>query len=202
MVATVYIEEANGAAPTPAHTRVDAQVLNDGTDVRFCTTDAVAPVATYPCIIPSSGFNYSYWKHLFLAIKDTAYTTINNVRFYTDGGIGWNTGTNGGLFVALRDAGDHGCPMDTSYEISAGVQGTTGYEIHDATNGHDYYKGQTATPVLASGYTAGSPLTVDTADYSAAVDDCDAVVLQVKLFTDATQGTQTDETLTFIYDEI
>ena len=204
MVATVTIEEANGGSDgSPAtHTRVDGQNANDGTDVRFATTDSYNPVSSYPCIIPSSGTNYSYWKHLYLNIANgTGFTTINNIRFYTDGSIGWTCGTNGGLFVALRDSGDNGCPMDTEYDVATGTEGTTGDYIADATLGHDYYNGQTATPADASNYTSGSPLTIDSTDHSSA-GMSKAVVLQVKIATDATQGTQNDEVLTFVYDEI
>lgn len=208
MVATVIIEEANGGSDgTPASkNRVDGQGAGDGggvgvgTDVRFSTTDAYNPVATYPCIIPSAAQNYSYWKHLYLDISGT-FTTVNNIRFYTDGTIGWTCGTGGGLYVGLRDTGDNGCPMDTSYNVATGTQGTTGDWMDHGTNGHAYYKDQTATPALASNYTSGSTLLIDSADHSSAVES-DAVVLQVQLETDATQGTQADETLTFLYDEI
>lgn len=202
MVAVVIIEEANGGTDgTPAtKTRVDGQGANDGTDVRFCTTDAYNPIATYPCIIPSAGSNYSYWKHLHLDISGT-FTTVNNIRFYTDGTIGWTCGTGGGLYIGLRDTGDNGCPMDTEYDVATGVQGTTGHWMDDATNGHGYYKGESATPALVSDYESGTSLLIDSTDYSVA-DESNAIVLQVKLETDATQGTQVDETLTFLYDEI
>jgi len=67
-VATVVVKEANGGTDgSPgSKTRVDDQGANDGTDVRYCTTDAYNPVGTYPCVVPSSGTNYSYWKHHFL----------------------------------------------------------------------------------------------------------------------------------------
>ena len=202
MVAVVIVKEVNGGSDgTPgSKNRVDGQNLNDNTDVRFCTTDAHNPVATYPCIIPSADQNYSYWKHLCLDISGT-FTTVNNIRFYTDGTIGWTCGTGGGLYVGLRDAGDNGCPMDASYNVATGTEGTTGDWMDHATNGHAYYKDQTVTPALASTYTSGSTLLIDSADYSGA-DESDAVVLQVQLETDATQGTQSDETLTFLYDEI
>lgn len=204
MVATVTVYEANaGSDGTPStKNQVDGVGVNDETDVRFCTTDAYNPVATYPCIIPSADQNYSYWKHLYLNIATgTGFTTINNIRFYTDGAIGWTCGTGGGLYVGLRDAGDNGCPMDTEYDVATGTEGTTGDWMDHTTNGHGYYKDQLAIPVLASTYTSGSTLVVDSSDYSVA-DESDAVVLQVQLETDATQGTQADETLTFLYDEI
>ena len=262
MTAIVQIHEANGAGPV--HTQVDGQHLNDGTDVRFATTDAVAPVATYPCVIPSSGFYYSYWKHLFLNIATgTGFTTINHIRFYTDGGISWTCGAGGGLFVGVKSGPDatiqSGVVMDTDYEQATGVEGTTGHAIDDITNGHTDFTSQglawgaltgkisddvvhstttdgyayecttggttgaaepswvtipgntttdgtvvwtcRAITALASTYISASPLLIDSTDYGVA-DDSDAILLQVKLFTDATQGTQNDETLTFTYDEI
>jgi len=205
MVATVIINEANGGSDGApfSKTQVDGIGGNDGTDVRFATTDSATPIATYPCIIPTSDFNYSYWKHLFLDISGT-FTTVNNIRFYTDGTIGWTCGTGGGLYVGTRDTGDNGCPMDLEYDVATGTEGTTGHAMDDGTNGHGYYKGQSPAWVLASTCTSVSPLEVDTADYTSA-DESDAVVLQVKLDTaanSAVQGTQTDETLTFLYDEI
>lgn len=204
MVATVEIHEANGGTDgnPGSKTRVDGQGLGDGggvgigTDVRFATMDSFEPESTNPCIIPSADFNYSYWKQLFLDLAGT-FTTVNNIRFYTDGTIGWACGTGGGLFVGTRDSGDNGVPMDTSYEVATGVQGTSGNSMLT-----DHARCATGGNVaLASGYTSGSTLLIDSTDYSASADS-NAVLLQVKLFTDATQGTQTDETLTFIYDEI
>lgn len=198
MVATVVIKEANGGtdgAPG-TKTRVDGQAVNDGTDVRFASTDAYNPIATHPCVIPSSSFNYSYWKHLFLDISGT-FTKVNNIRFYTDGTIGWTLGTGGGLFVGTRTTGDNGAVMPTNYEIATGTEGTTGDSM--ATNHAHYTTG--GTVALAANYTSGSTLLIDSSDYTAA-DDSDAVVLQAKIFTDATQGTQTDETLYLTYDEI
>jgi len=202
MVATVTIEEANGGgdgAPG-VYTRVDGQGANGGTDVRFCTMDAFEPDSTNPCIVPNADTNYSYWKHLCLAIAGS-FTTINNVRFYTDGTIPWTCGTDGGLFVGVRDSGDNGTPMGTNYELATGVVGTSGDYIDDSANGHAYYKGQTAQPALASDYTSGASLLIDSTDHGSA-GKTKAVVLQVKIQTDATQGTQADENLTFLYDEI
>ena len=206
MVATVTIEEANaGSDGAPAtHTRVDGQNLGNGVDVdvRFATMDAYNPVAQNPCVIPSSGDNYSFWKHIHLAIATgTGFTKINNIKFYSDGGIAWACGTGGGLFVGLRDAGDNGCPMDTEYDVATGTVGTTGDWMDDVTNGHGYYNGQTANPASVADYTSGAPLTIDTADYAAA-DDADAVVLQAKIHDDAVQGDQATEVLTMTYDEI
>lgn len=206
MVATVTIEEVNGGTDgnPGAHTRVDGQNHGNGVDVdvRFATMDAYNPVAQNPCIIPSSGDQYSFWKHLHLAIANgTGFTKINNIKFYSDGGIGWNCGTGGGLFVGLRDAGDNGCPMDTEYDVATGSVNTTGDWMDDVTSGHGYYNGQTANPASVADYTSGAPLEIDTTDHSAA-GNAKAVVLQCKIHDDAIQGDQSTETLTMVYDEI
>lgn len=206
MVATITISEVNGGtdgSPT-AHTRVDGQNLGNGVDVdvRFAAMDAYNPVAQNPCVIPSSGDQYSFWKHIHLAIATgTGFTKINNIQFYSDGAIAWTCGTGGGLFVGLRDAGDNGCPMDTEYDVATGTVGTTGHWMDDVTNGHGYYNGQTANPASVADYTDGASLTVDTTDYAAA-DDSKAVVLQCKIHDDAVQGDAATETLSFSYDEI
>lgn len=206
MVATVTIEEANAGTDTsPAtHTRVDGQNLGNGVDVdvRFATMDAYNPVAQNPCVIPSSGDSYSFWKHIHLDIATgTGFTKINNIKFYSDGGIVWTCGIGGGLFVGLRDAGDHGCPMDTEYDVATGTVGTTGDWMDDVTNGHGYYNGQTANPASVADYTDVATLTIDTTDYAAA-GHTKSTVLQAKIHDDATQGDQATETLTWIYDEI
>lgn len=202
MAATVTIYEANGGTDgTPGtKTRVDGQTANDGTDVRFCCADAYNDVAVHPCIIPSAGFNYSFWKQLYLNIATgTGFTTINNVNFYTDGTIGWTCGTGGGLYVGTRTAGDNGVPMDASYEVATG----------DSTSGNTMLTDHARCAVggsvaLASGYTSGATLLLDSTDYSAA-DEANAVLLQVKIDTtvnSAVRGTQSDETLYMTYDEI
>lgn len=189
MAATVVVKEGNGAGPT----------WTTKTAVRFCTADSHEPGTDNPIPIPEADNAYSYWKSIALDLSGV-FTKINNVRFYSDGTIGWNCGTGGGLFVGQRDAGDHGCPT-ASYDQATGTEGTTGHEMKDATNGHAYYKAQTAAIKDVATCTSGSPITVDSGDHTSA-EKTKHVVLQVKVATDATQGEQTDETLTFKYDEI
>lgn len=191
MTATVSVQEGNGASPT----------WTTITQGRYCTRDAYNPGDNDPCVVPSAGFNYSYWKHHRIYFSGS-FTKINNIRWFASGNVktNWALGTGGMLLVGRRDSGDNGCPS-ASYEIAAGTQGTTGYYLKDVTNGHDYYKSQTADPADADTYTSASPLTVDTTDYTAE-GGSKAVVTQVKIATDATQGDKGNETLTFRYDEI
>ena len=189
MAATVVVQEGNGAGPD----------WTTKTSIRFCTADAHAPGTDNPIPIPESDFNYSYWKSICLALSGS-FTKINNVRFYCDGAIGWNMGTEGELRVGVRDAGDNGCP-DGSYDQATGTPGETGDDMEDGSDGHAYYKGETTKSASVADYSSGSPLEVDTTDHDEA-ERTKHVVLQVKVADDATQGEQTDETLTFKYDEI
>ena len=197
MVATVGVYQATGGSDgTPAN---EDEIT---TSTRLQTKDQFAPTdESYPVPIPGAGFKYSYWVTVHLKITVAPSVKINNVRFYSDGTIGWNFGTSGELRRGNRDSGDHGCPMDTEYDVATGTEGDTGDEIEHATNGHDYYNGQTTKTADVASDTVGSPATIDSTDHTT-TGKCKAVVLQVKIDTDATQGEQTDETLTFKYDEI
>jgi len=197
MVATVIVEQASGGSDgTPGSEDEVATSTRLQTKDQFAITDT-----TYPIPIPESGFNYSYWIHVYLNITGAPSVKINNVRFYSDGAIGWNFGTDGELRRGNMDAGDKGAPMDTEYDVATGTEGTTGHEIGDVTNGHDYYNAQTTKTADVASDTEGSPATIDSTDHTT-TGKCKAVVLQVKVDADAVQGEQTDETLTFKYDEI
>jgi len=191
MVATVNVQRITGPSGSKVYTTV--------TSVRLRTDDANTADTTNPIPIPSSSFKYSYWASICLDLSGT-FTKINNVRHYSDGTIGWTFGTGGELRRGNRDTGDKGCP-DASYQQAAGAVGDTGYSIEDATNGHAYFNGQTTKTVNIQNDVVGSPATIDSGDHTTP-EKTKHVVLQVKVASDATQGTQTAETLTFKYDEI
>jgi hypothetical protein len=197
MVATVGVYQSTGGSDgTPgAETEITSST-------RLQTKDQFAPNDTdYPIPIPSSGFKYSFWAHVYLKITVAPSVKINNIRFYSDGTIGWNFGTNGELRRGNRDSGDVGCPMDSEYDVATGSEGDSGHTIEDGTNGHDYYNGQTTPTADVTNDTEALPTTVDSTDHTT-TGKCKAVVFQVKVASDATQGEQNDETLTFKYDEI
>lgn len=191
MTATVNVEEGNGATPT--WTAI--------TTTRYCTADMYNPGLNYPCVVPASGYNYSYWKHHRLAFSGS-FTKISNIRWYTTGDIksSWNLGTGGMLMVALRDSGDHGCPA-ASYAQAAGQLGETGYYFKDPTNGHPYYRNQSAGPGDADNYTSANPLLIDSSEYTSA-GASNSVVTQGRIAADAVQGEKPNKTFTFRYDEI
>jgi len=197
MVATVKVYQATGGSDaTPeAETEITSST-------RLQTKDQFDPAdITYPIPIPTSGFKYSYWIHVYLKITGGTFTKINNIRFYSDGAIGWNYGSNGKLQRGMRDSGDQGAPMNTNYEVATGSEGVSGDAIDDATNGHSYFKTAPNGVKDVASDVVGDPATVDSTDHTEA-GSCKAIVLQVKVDTDATQGEQIDETLTFLYDEI
>lgn len=188
MVATADIQEGNGAGPT----------WTTITTARFATMDAYNPDTANPCLKDAS-MTYSYWKHHCLLLGGT-FTTINNVRWFCDGTIGWGLGTTGRLAVGQRDAGDHGCPI-ANYDQATGTLGTTGDALKHATNGHTYYKDETAALANAETFVTGSRLLVDSGDHTVA-EKTKCIVYQVEVDTDATTGTKTAETFTFAYDEV
>lgn len=186
MVATADVQEANGAGPA----------WNTVTNFRMCTTDAYNPLATFPIPIPGAGFNYSYWKSLCLNFTGT-FTTINNIRYYTDGSEYTGLGTSGEIRRGNRDAGDDGCP-DGSYDQATGTPGTTGDDVET----HSYFSAQTTKSVdTFATDVIGTPATVHSADISAP-GRSNHMVLQAKIDTDAVLGAKTPETYTFLYDEV
>ena len=186
MTATATVQEANGAGPA----------YNTITNCRFNTDDVYNPVSTNPIPIPGAGFNYSYWKSITLQFTGT-FTSVDNIRHYCDGTIAWTLGTAGEVRRGNRDAGVHGCPI-VSYDQATGTPGTTGDDLET----HSYFSAQTIKTADLTSDTAPDGADIDAGPYTSADDRCNFVVLQVKVDTDATQGTKAAETFTWKYDEI
>lgn len=167
MAATVSIKEVNGTAPGSASTVAS---------ISFCTSDTATPGTSNPMVKPSAGTNRSYWKTLYLNADTAPSGTINNVKFYTDGTIGWTGAT---LFAGTT----------ATYTQATGTQGTTGTDSAVATTNAATLT--VSAPLSVAGTLTG-PSTGKVSDY---------VVLQVDLSTSATAGTFAAETLTFSYDE-
>ncbi len=193
MTATITLEHWNaGSDGSPAYTSLPTGPPN----FRFKTDDTGSTLdSNNPIPIPASSFNYSFWAHIGMNLGGT-FTQVSNIRHYCDGSIGWTFGTGGELRRGNRDSGDKGCPT-ASYDKASGTTGTTGDDL--AT--HTYFSGQTTKTANINSDTSGSPATIDTSTYTTA-GRTKAIVLQVKVASDATQGSQTSETLTWLYDEI
>lgn len=166
MSATTSIKQVVGAGAGTATTI---------TNLRHNTDDTVNPGTTNPLVKPNSGTNYGFWKTVYLNADTAPSGVINNVRFFSDGTIGW-TG------VTLYGG------TTTAYTEATGTAGTTG----DLSG--------TATTDIST-YTSGSPLAV-AGSITAATGAISAyVVLQARVSTAAVAGTLAAETTTFRYDE-
>ena len=201
MAATIVVQEVTGAVGSKTFTNITNRVRLFTKDQ--ATNQSTAQI-TYPVPIPSdASLNYSYWKHVCLDISGT-FTKVDNIRHYSDGGIGWNMGTDGGLFRGNKDAGAIGCGVDTDnshsddYVQATGTEGTTGDNL---ANNHTYYSGETTKTIPLQNDTSGAPATVDSTGETVAGKSL-AIVLQVKVDHDATSGVQTAETMTWKYDVI
>lgn len=185
MVATYSISRLTGAGPT----------VTTVTNVRLRTDDTNTADLTNPCLIDSV-LRRSYWASVALSWTGT-YSQISNIRHYSDGAIGWTMGTNGKLIRGNRDSGDIGVPT-ASYQQATGTGGVTG---DDLVVSHAYYSGQVTKSVTLQTDTSASPATIDSSAYTTD-GKSKHIVLQVYVDTDATNGLQTAETLTWIVDEI
>ena len=191
MGATVDIEIWTGGSSGSVGTKTDVS------NFRFRTDDSPDTIdTTNPIPIPDSGLNRSFWVHLAMNWSGT-YDEISNIRFYTDGSMDYDAGTDGVVNLGNRDSGDLGCPED-DYEPATGTEGTSGDDLGDT---HDYYSGQSTPETDAFGFTSDSPATIDSSSYTSDGSSYAAVV-QLDVDTDASAGIQSNETYTFLYDEI
>lgn len=166
MAATISVKQAYGAGPS-------ATTI---TNLRFNTDDTVNPGTTNPMIKPSAGTNSSFFKTVYLNADDSPAGTIDNVKIYSDGTIGWT-----GCTLYIGSTG--------SYTQATGTEGTDGDDS------------SVATADIAD-FTSGAPKSLTgSIDNPATGKITDYVVMQVDLTTSATAGTLSSETLTFQYDE-
>lgn len=178
MPATVLIRRLTSTGPTATditsiNTRANAEDAHS-------TADTDNPIQ-----IPASGTNYSYWVVTRLDCTVTPTTTINNVKWYTDGANGFGTGVT--------------CKMNTAtdYVQATGTEGTTGTQL---TTGN--YGTLAGAPSDCFGFTSGSPKSVtgsidnpDTGQFG------DRVVYQLEVADTASAGATSTETFTWKFDE-
>jgi hypothetical protein len=189
MVATVKIMRAIGADPG---TGTDLAAGN--TRANAADTHSTAGT-TYPITIPSSGTNYSFWVVTRLKVTAGTYSTIDNVRWYTDGTM---FGT--GVACKVSAATGYTRALNTSGGSTPGpgeALTTTNYTLLDAP------------PADAAGKTSGSPLTVAgsmtasaTGTFNTATPTGGVVVYQIEVTSGASAGATGTETFTWLYDEV
>jgi hypothetical protein len=147
------------------------------TNLRHNTDDTANPGTVNPLVKPSAGTNYGFWKTVFLNADTTPSSVINNIRFFSDGTIGW-TG------VTLKGG------TTATYTQATGTVGLTGTVSSVAT-----------TDVAT--YTSGSPLSVGGSISNPNTGKIsDFIVLQANVSTSAVAGTLPTETLSVRYDEV
>ena len=194
MAATMSVYFDFGGADTAPGTEQDTDALGPP-NIRFKTADDATIDTNNPIPVPAAGTNYSFWKQVYLYCDDPDGNTIDNVKFYSDGSIGYGTGIT--LMVGdetpVKNSGS-----DAGYEVATGTGGTTGDEMVAA------HAGLTGSTDAAS-LTSGSPLTVSISEagnvINLAAETSNYVVLQVNVADTASAGLTASETLTFQYDE-
>jgi len=195
MVATmsVYLDTA-GADNAPG-TLTDIDALGPPA-LRFKTADNPTIDTVNPVPIPAAGTNRSYIKSIYVRCDVAPDTQIDNFRLYSDGG-GFGTGitTYVGDQFPVKNSGS-----SSGYALATGTPGTTGTEM--TVNNTDV---TTKTDLFT--FTSGSPMTGPSISEAGSIINLAAettnyVILQVDVGTTATPGNKTDETLTFLYDEI
>ena len=166
MAATVSVKESNGATPT-------ATTI---TNARYNSDDNYNPGTSTPLVKPAAGTNYSFWKFHYLNADSSPSGTINNVKWYTDGAIGWSGCT---LYVGVHSV----------YSQATGTVGTTGAIFSAAS----YVAASFVSAVpLSIGGSISNPSTGKITDY---------IVTQVGVSTSASAGTLSQETIYWRYDE-
>ncbi|MDD3494194.1 MAG: hypothetical protein PHZ19_11940 [Candidatus Thermoplasmatota archaeon] len=164
---------------------------------RFRTDDSPATIDnTAPILIPTSGFHYSYVLYMGLNLGGT-FTSITNIKIYSDGSLGWSLGTGGGVYIGQLTAGPpHGLTA-AQYVPATGTPGETGTEMTTLNTNVN-------SVTSLYGFTSASPCSIDETEYTA-TGRTKCAVLQVKVDTaanGAADGVYTGETYTWQYDVI
>lgn len=171
MAATTSVKHGTGAASGGL-----PSVATTITNARLCTADATNDGSAHPLEVPASGTNYSFEQWTYLNADTSPTGTINNVKWFTDGAIGW-TGVT--LYVGAA----------ATYVQATGTPGVTGDLSTYATT-------------LASGFTSAAPLSVAGSISNPSTGKISQfVVLQARISTSAVAGSLSGETITWRYDE-
>ena len=196
MASTILINTCFAGTDTSPGT--DDSDVTSGT-LRFKFSDDNTADANNPLAIPSSGTDYSFWKHTYFRMSARpGAEVVNNLKFYSDGANGFGTGVD--LFASDQLAA-HTAAADTEYEVDNHTQGLTSDDMDAGSNNHSICT--TLTTVFS--LTSGSPLAVTIGEASSQMDAVaevsNFVLLQMTVASTASSGTLTAETLTYRYDE-
>ena len=166
MAATVQIQEINGAGAT-------ATDKTSGT-IRFKNADNSTVDTVNPMVKPTSGTDWSYKKWLAFNVTAGTYTSITNIKTYSDGSNGWT-----GIKLFAKSA-------TSTYSTPAEETATTGYL--------DFF-GYTANGALTVGGAGG-------ATYSSTGIKGNYIEMAMEVYSTAGAGTLAGETMTWSWDEV
>jgi hypothetical protein len=180
MAATVHVYVHTGSGPS--NTNTDSL---GPPNIRLKTADDATIDDANPIPIPTGATpNRSFWKTITLWAETSPTGTINNIKFYTDGG-GFGTGIT--TYV--------GDETSTTYDQATGTVGTTGDEMvashSEITAKTDAFSYTSTVPKDVSG-SITTPSTGRISDY---------IVLQLDVASSSSPGNLSNETLVLRYDE-
>jgi len=166
------------------------------TNVRHKSADDNTQDTNNPCVVPAAGTNYSYWRQIYLQCTTGPDTQVDNIKFYTDGTLGWGVGIT---MMVGNETPTKNSGSNAGYEVATGTPGTSGDEMVGA------HAGLTGSTDVFS-YTSGASKSVSISEAGSIINAigemCNYIILQLNIATTATSGTKATETLTFQYDEI
>jgi len=165
--AVIRVRQSTGAIP-------DNTIISN---LRFSSDDVVN--GTNRVGIPTSGTDFSYWKSFYLDALTSPIGTINNIKFYTDGGVfGNGVSVKGNTASAYTQATDNRELTTSSYPALAGA------------------------PVDIDDFVIGSPLVVPGSISNPSTGKIsDWVVLQANVSFNAIPNAQSAEVFYFQFDE-
>jgi len=190
MVAAFEVYISNGGSNGAPGTSVTTEGLGPP-NIRFKRADNSTIDSVNVMTIPAAGTNYSRWKTIYPRCVTAPNTQVDNFRFHTDaGGFGTGIAVRVGLQFPNRNSGS-----------------TSGYEVADVEDeefvaGH----GGITSDADAFSYTSGAPLSMTISEagsiINATSETTNELILQLNTINTASPGNLTDETFTFLYDEI
>lgn len=166
MPATVQIVELNGAGAT--------QTDKTSSTIRFKNADNANIDTSNPLVKPGTGdpHDWSFEKWVGFNVSGGSYTSISNIKAYTDGSNSWT-----GVFLWGTSVGSASYATPTEATVTAGYSNMFGYS-------------------------SASPLDLGAGPYSSTGLKGNYLRMAMEVRTPAGAGTLSGETLTFAWDEI
>ena len=170
---------------------------------RFCTQDS-DPGTNNPCKVPPTGQVYNSYRVTDCLGISGDFTQVRDIYIHGDGGFAGDWGLDalngGGLFVGVKDTGDHGLPIDVAlhgsnqYAQATGTPGTKG----DPITSHPYYSGEMEKERNFDDCDADSPLLIDSGPYTSAFYS-KAWVLCLRTVPTSSYGSKTPKSVIVTY---